>query len=422
MTPEQDNELQIIGGLLHYPAEIARVDVNADDFTLDLASQAFAAMRAIVAAGGSVDVFGVAERLGGGLMIGELAAVWKECLIRPENLPERCARLKVQARGRQTANLLRLAMTALEGGKDPDAVRGRLIAKLAGLETASRAYTHTAKETMAQVVDYLQTAHEARQAGGLVGVPSGIRGLDTILGGFHKSDLIVFGGRPAMGKTALMASLAHHAATQGRRIGIASAEMPAVQIGLRAVSGIGDIESSKLRACDLTEDEYARLTAAAARFADLPIVIYDKPACTPSDIALQARAWQLSGGLDVLFIDHLTRLSPDDRDDSRTREVGRMVQAMKTLAKALNIPVVLLAQLNRDVERRADKRPVMADLRDSGEIEQEADVVAFLYRDSVYNEQADPESAEILIEKNRHGPCAQVLCRFIPETMTWTNA
>jgi replicative DNA helicase len=198
--------------------------------------------------------------------------------------------------------------------------------------------------------------------------------------------------------------------------------MPAVQLGLRMASALGDIHSTKLRACDLDDNEFARLHDAASRYARLPILIYDKPACTPADVALQARAWQLSGGLDLLFVDYLTRLSPDDRDDSRTREVGRMVQSLKTLAKALDIPVVCFAQLSRVCEQRADKRPVMSDLRDSGEIEQEADVVAFLYRDSVYNEQADPESAEILIEKNRHGPCAQILARFIPETMTWTNA
>jgi len=422
MTPEQDNELQIIGGLLRHPGEIARVDVNADDFTLDLAMRAFAAMRAIVAAGGSVDVFGVAERLGGGLMVGELAAVWKECLIRPENLAERCARLKARSRGRQTTRLLNLAIATLEEGKDPDAVRARLIAALAGLDTGGSNHTHTARETMSLVTDYLQAAFDARQGGGLVGVPSGIRGLDSLMGGFHKSDLIVIGARPGMGKTALMGSIAHHAATQGRRIGIASAEMPAVQLGLRMASALGDIHSTKLRACDLDDNEFARLHDAASRYARLPILIYDKPACTPADVALQARAWQLSGGLDLLFVDYLTRLSPDDRDDSRTREVGRMVQSLKTLAKALDIPVVCFAQLSRVCEQRADKRPVMSDLRDSGEIEQEADCVAFLYRDSVYNEQADPESAEILIEKNRHGPCAQVLCRFIPETMTWTNA
>lgn len=421
MNADIDNELQIIGGLLKHPDLLARIEIEAGDFTHPLCGSAFAAMRAIIASGGVVDVFGVAERIGGGAVLGEIAAVWRDCLIRPENLIERCNRLKSQSRARQTVELLNLAITTLEAGKNPDAVRARLIAKLASLESAGKTYTHNAKQTMAEVVDYLQNAYDAKQEGGLVGVASGITGLDKLLGGFHKSDLIVIGARPAMGKSALMASLAQHAARAGKRVGIASAEMPAVQIGLRMVSMLGQIHSTQLRSCDLSEAEFTRLHQAAAGYSDLPIEIFDKPACSPADIALQARAWQLSGGLDLLFVDYLTRLTPDDENDSRTREVGRMVQAMKTLANSLNIPVVCMAQLSRVCEQRADKRPVMSDLRDSGEIEQEADAVAFLYRDVVYNDSADPEAAEILIEKNRHGPCGKVICRFIPEQMLWTN-
>ncbi len=319
-------------------------------------------------------------------------------------------------------DLLQLATRTLEEGKNPDAVRARLITKLASLESAGKSHAHTAKQTMAEVVDYLQMAFDARQAGGLVGVTSGLTGLDKIMGGFHKSDLIVVGARPAMGKTAFMASLARAAALAGRRVGIASAEMPAVQIGLRMVSMFGGIASTKLRSCDLDEQEFARLNETASRYSQLPIEIYDKPACTPGDIAIQSRAWQLSGGLDLLMVDYLTRLNPDDSQDSRVREVGQMIQALKTLAKSLDIPVICLAQLSRQCEQRADKRPVMADLRDSGEIEQEADAVMFLYRDSVYNDSANPEEAEILVEKNRHGPCGKVMARFVAEQMLWTNA
>lgn len=417
-----DNEYQVIGGLLKHPDMIARVDISAHDFTVSLCAMAFAAMRAIVAEGKSVDVFGVSERCGGDAELGNLAALWKDCLIRPENLQDRCEKLKAQSRGRQMADLLKLATQTLEEGKNPDAVRSRLITKLASLESAGKTYVHTAKQTMAEVVDYLQAAFDARETGGLVGVTSGLNGLDRLLGGFHKSDLIVVGARPAMGKTAFMASLAKAAALNGRRVGIASAEMPAVQIGLRMVSMFGEIASTKLRSCDLDEQEFTRLNETAQRYSELPIEIFDKPACTPGDIAIQARAWQLSGGLDLLMVDYLTRLNPDESQDSRVREVGQMVQSLKTLAKSLNIPVICLAQLSRQCEQRADKRPVMADLRDSGEIEQEADSVMFLYRDIVYNDQANPEEAEILVEKNRHGPCGKVIARFVQEQMLWTNA
>ncbi len=416
-----ENEYQVIGGLLRHPDMIARVEIAVDDFTVPLCGQAFASMRAIIAEGKSVDVFGVSERIGGHANLGDITEIWKECLIRPESLVDRCETLKSASRARQMAELLRLAQQTLETGKNPDTVRARLITRLASLESSGKTYVHTAKQTMAEVVDYLQMAFDAKQTGGLVGVSSGLTGLDRLLGGFHKSDLIVVGARPAMGKTAFMVSLAKAAALNGKRVGIASAEMPAVQIGLRMVSMFGNIASTKLRACDLDEQDFARLNDTAMRYSELPIEVFDKPACTPGDIAMQARAWQLSGGLDLLMVDYLTRLSPDDSMDSRVREVGQMIQSLKTLAKTLNVPVICLAQLSRQCEQRSDKRPLMADLRDSGEIEQEADAVMFLYRDSVYNDDANPEEAEILVEKNRHGPCGKVMARFIPEQMLWTN-
>lgn len=414
-------EQQVIGTLLRNPEWVAKVSISPNDFEDPICSAAFAAMRAMVAEGHTVDVYGVATRLGDGSALGDIASIWKECLSHPDNLESWCSKLRAASRGRQMASLLDLASKTIREGKDPDAVRSRLITRLASLEDEGRSYVHNGSEVMRQVVDSLQAAFDARESGGLVGVPSGITGLDKVLGGFHKSDLIIVGARPAMGKTAFMASIARNAALAGKRVGIASAEMPAVQIGLRMVSMIGDIHSTKLRSCDLDEHEYSRLTHAATQYRELPIEIYDKPACTPGDIALQARAWQLSGGIDLLIVDYLTRLRPDEEDSSRNREVGKMVASLKTLAKTLDIPVICLAQLSRSVEQRQDKRPIMADLRDSGEIEQEADSIMFLYRDSVYNSEADPQRGEILIEKNRHGPCSSITARFIPEQMLWTN-
>ena len=163
------------------------------------------------------------------------------------------------------------------------------------------------------------------------------------------------------------------------------------------------------------------LTYGTTKVSTLPIRIFDKPRMTVGDIAIQAKAWELSGGIDILFVDYLTRLVPDQAEKNRTREVGRMVSDLKTLARTMNIPVVCLAQLSRGVEERADKRPMPSDLRDSGEIEQEADVIMFLYRDAVYNDQADPRSGEILIEANRHGPTGVINCTFDGEFMRWSQ-
>lgn len=414
-------EYQIIGTLLRNPECVAQARIEASDFTNPLCGAAFSAMRVMIAEGQQIEVFTVADRMGGGAVLGDVAAIWKDCLSRPENLEEKCAKVRAAARSREMVELLRLAATALEQGKDPDAVRSRLITRLASIDDGGKKYAHNSRETMAMVTEYLQEVFDAKAEGGLVGVPSGIDGLDHLIGGFHKSDLVIVGARPAMGKTAFMASVARNAALTGKRVGIVSAEMSAVQVGLRMASIFGSIPSTKLRSCDLDDSEFARLHAAAATYVELPISIYDKPSCTPGDIAIQARAWQLSGGLDMLIVDYLTRLTPDESDDSRNREVGKLVAAMKTLARTMSIPVICLAQLSRKCEERADKRPIMADLRDSGEIEQEADSVMFLYRHSVYDEGADPQEAEILVEKNRHGPCKNVKCRFIEEQMLWTN-
>lgn len=414
-------EFQIIGTLLKHPECLPQANISAKDFTNPLCGAAYSAMRALVADGQQVEVFTVADRLGGGTMLGEISAIWKECLSRPENLEEKCTNLRKAALSREMAALCSLAADTLKSGKDPETVRSRLITKLAGMDDCGKHYAHTSKDTMRLVTDYLQEVFDAKEHGGLVGVPSGIDGLDHLMGGFHKSDLVVVGARPAIGKTAFMASIARHAALKGKRVGIISAEMPAVQIGLRMTSMFGAIPSTKLRSCDLDDSEFARLTAATTQYVELPISIYDKPSASPGDIAIQARAWEMSGGIDILIVDYLTRLTPDEGDNSRNREVGKLVQSLKTLARTLNIPVVCLSQLSRKCEERADKRPIMADLRDSGEIEQEADSVLFLYRHSVYDDSADPEEAEILVEKNRHGPCKNVKCRFVEDQMMWTN-
>lgn len=413
-------EQQVIGTLLRNPDYIVKVNISANDFSDPFCVSVLTAMRNIAADGKTVDAFIVNDRMGGEVL-GDVMTLWQECISHPSNLDGWCEKLRVISLGKSMGSLLETASKSLKDGKNPNAIRARLLTLLSTLDEGQKSYSHSSKQVMQQVTDYLQSAFDAREHGGLVGVTSGLSGLDSILGGFHHSDLIVVGARPGMGKTAFMASVARSAALNGKRVGIASTEMPAVQIGLRMVSMIGDISGTKLRSCDLDEQEFTRLTTAATQYSELPIEVYDKPACTPGDIALQARAWQLSGGLDLLIVDYLTRLVPDEADGNRTREVGKMIASLKTLAKTLNIPVICLAQLSRTVEQRTDKRPIMSDLRDSGEIEQEADSIMFLYRDAVYNPDADEQKAEILVEKNRHGPCGAVIARFIPEQMLWTN-
>lgn len=413
-------ESTVIGLLLRHPGAIARANLRHEHFGDDFCALAYMALRQCVADGVTPDVVTVAQRMPDD-PIATLSEFWRESIGSPDNLPHLCDQIRRSCRARNVAALLAKAQEALVQAKDADAIRSRLITRLAELDDDDRLYTHTGKGWMGGVLEYLQTAFDARNDGGMVGVPTGLSGLDNVLGGFHRSDLIVVGARPKMGKTAWMMSTAYAAAKAGRRVGIISAEMPAYQLGLRLVSMMSDIDAYKLRACDLDEMEFSRLTSATTLAANLPIHLYDRPACSPGDIAIQARAWQISGGLDLLFVDYLTRLQPDVAAESRTREVGKMVASLKTVARSLDIPVVCLAQLSRRLEERKDKRPILSDLRDSGEIEQEADVVMFLYRDSVYNEDSDQSAAEILVEANRHGPPGVVRCQFLPERMQWVN-
>lgn len=414
-------EPTVIGLLLRKPTEIVRVNLRHEHFSEPFCALAFMAMRQCVTEGLTPDVVTVALHMPDN-PVADLAALWQETAVgTADNLPHLCGLIRQQARSRNIAALLSKAQEALVAGKNADAIRSRLITRLADLDDDERLYTHTGKAWMGEVVDYLTAASEASQNGGLMGVPSGIAGLDNIMGGFHRSDLIVVGARPKIGKTAWMMSAACRAAASGKRVGIISAEMPAYQLGLRLVAMMADINNAKLRACNLDDPEYTRLHAATLRASEMPLMIYDRPACSPADIAIQARAWTLSGGLDLLFVDYLTRLNPDERTDNRTREVGHMIASLKTVARSLDIPVVCLAQLSRKLEDRKDKRPMLSDLRDSGEIEQEADVVMFLYRDSVYNQDANPYDAEILVEANRHGPPGMIRCGFKAEQMQWVN-
>jgi replicative DNA helicase len=229
----------------------------------------------------------------------------------------------------------------------------------------------------------------------------------------------VVGARPGVGKTALGLSVALNAARKGYRVGFVSTEMSPSQLGQRLISLDSGIPAIAMRDASLSEMQYAALSATAMRIADLPIRIYDRPACKLSDINLQARAWRLTGGLDMLVVDYLQRLVPDEKSDSRTREVGKFASGLKTLARTLNLPVMALSQLNRGLANRADKRPNMADLRDSGEIEQEADSVWMLHRPAVYDDKADEYDAEIIIGKNRHGPCEIIRAGWEGGCMRW---
>lgn len=414
-------EQAIIGILVKNPDTITKANLKTEHFVDPFCSRAFGAMRHLVTKGVSPDPFGVAEAMGGDLGENlETLIGWVRETASAANLHHFATKLRDAHKSRVVKQILTDALVSTEGA---DAIRASLITQLASIEDDGRSYETGGSEWMAQVVEKVEEVWEASQDGsGVVGITSGIADMDGYLGGFHKSDLIVMGARPKMGKTAWLMNCAKSAAQAGHRVGIASAEMPAWQLGERIVSDVANLDASVFRSGKLDERGFSSLTYGCQKVAGLPIRIFDKPRMTVGDIAIQAKAWELSGGVDIIFVDYLTRLVPDQSDRNRTREVGKMVSDLKTLARTMNIPIVCLAQLSRAVEERADKRPMPSDLRDSGEIEQEADVICFLYRDSVYNDNADARSGEILIEANRHGPTGVIRCTFDGEFMRWASA
>ena len=251
---------------------------------------------------------------------------------------------------------------------------------------------------------------------GITGVATGYKKLDDMTSGFQRGDFIVLAGRPSMGKTALALSMASFAAEQQVPIGIFSLEMSAEQLTLRLLSGESGIAHHHIRNATITSDEWVELTNVAARLADWKIFIDDTPMLTVMDLRAKARKLKAEHDVQFLVIDYLQLLHSSRKHESRHQEVSEISRSIKALAKELNIPILAGAQLSRAVDSRMDKRPMLSDLRESGAIEQDADLIMFLYRDVVYNpETENPSLTELIIGKQRNGPTGTVYMHFARE-------
>ncbi len=301
-------------------------------------------------------------------------------------------------------------------------------------------------QALREAVDVAHAAY--RRDGHLAGISTGLRALDDKLGGLHKSDLLILAGRPSMGKTALATNIAFNIARNHRTeiddhgnrktvaggvVGFFSLEMSSEQLAARILSEAARVPSDRIRKGTMDEEEFRRLIRAAQELEKSPLYIDDTPALTIGQIAARARRLKRTHGLDVLFIDYLQLARPSSSrpSDGRVQEVSEITQGLKAIAKELDIPVVALSQLSRQVESREDKRPQLSDLRESGSIEQDADVVMFVFREEYYREREKPSEsdhdaflkwqqimeqvhgkAEIIIGKQRHGPIGTVELAF----------
>ena len=259
--------------------------------------------------------------------------------------------------------------------------------------------------------------------GALTGIPTGFTDLDKKTAGLQQSDLVIVAGRPSMGKTAFAVNMVEHAVMSSHSVLVFSMEMPSEQIIMRMLSSLGRIDQTRLRTGELKDDDWTRFTGAVSQLRDKRLYVDDTPALTPGDMRSRARrVAREAGGLDCIVVDYLQLMRTAEKSESRTGEISEISRSLKALAKELRCPVIALSQLNRALEQRPDKRPLMSDLRESGAIEQDADVILFIYRDEVYNEDTEDKGvAEIIIGKQRNGPIGKVRLSFIGNLTKFEN-
>lgn len=266
-------------------------------------------------------------------------------------------------------------------------------------------------------IDYLQ-----QHRGDVVGVPTDYKDLDQLTGGLQRSDLLILAARPSMGKTAFALGVAYGAAVQhGRSVGIFSLEMSADQLVQRLLATETGVDSHRLRLGMIDDTEWDRISRAFGRLSEASIFIDDSANASIMDVRSKARRLQAEKGLDLLIIDYLQLMS-GRRSENRVQEISEISRGLKGLARELNIPVVALSQLSRAVETRADHRPMLSDLRESGSIEQDADIVMFIYRDEKYDENSDKKGiAELIVAKHRNGPVGSINLRFFEQTARFAD-
>ncbi|MBS1235787.1 MAG: replicative helicase [Proteobacteria bacterium] len=277
------------------------------------------------------------------------------------------------------------------------------------------------KTLLTKAVDRIDTLFRSESA--ITGVSTGFKDLDDMTSGLQAGDLVIVAGRPSMGKTSLAMNIAESAAVGSKLpVAIFSMEMPGEQLAMRMMASLGRINAHKVRTGKLEDDDWPRLTHAIGMLAEAPMFIDDTPALTPLELRTRARRLKREHGLGMIVVDYLQLMQAPESSENRATEISGITRSLKGLAKELGVPVIALSQLNRSLEQRPNKRPVMSDLRESGAIEQDADVILFIYRDEVYNEDSqDKGTAEIIIGKQRNGPTGKVKLTFLGEYTRFEN-
>ncbi|NOQ70008.1 MAG: replicative DNA helicase [Gammaproteobacteria bacterium] len=277
------------------------------------------------------------------------------------------------------------------------------------------------KTLLSKTVDKID--HLFNSDGAITGVSTGFDKFDEMTTGLQEADLVIVAGRPSMGKTTFAMNIAENAAIGDKLpVAVFSMEMPGDSLAMRMISSLGRVDQHHIRTGNLTDEDWARITSAIHILSEAKIFIDDTPALSPHEIRARARRLKRQHGLGLIVIDYIQLMQIHGGSENRATEISEISRSLKAMAKELKVPVIALSQLNRSLEQRPDKRPIMSDLRESGAIEQDADLIVFIYRDEVYNEDSPQKGiAEIIIAKQRNGPIGKSLLTFLGKYTKFEN-
>jgi replicative DNA helicase len=426
-------ELSVLGGLLIDPSSWDKVadEVNSQDFFKRENKIIFSCIEKIQSDGGTVDAITVSELLASRDELSSIGGI--EYITEIINSTPSSANIKAYAEIIRNKAVLRKLLTISAEiatsvrnpeGASTEELLDEAEKKVYEIYDNSRGIKlgfKQVKDLIPNVIDRLDML--AKSGKDITGVPTGFAKLDEFTSGLQRGDLIVIAGRPSMGKTSFAMNIAENASIGHKvPVGVFSMEMSSEQLSMRMLSSIGRINQSKLRNGKLSGEDWSRVNSAGTMLSDAPIWVDDVGSLTPIELRARARRLKREHNLGLIIVDYLQLMSVSGTKENRATEISEISRSLKSLAKELDIPIIALSQLNRGIESRQDKRPVMSDLRESGAIEQDSDLILFIYREEVY----DPETpkrgiADIIIGKQRSGPTGDFLLTFLGEYTKFEN-
>ncbi len=427
-------EQSLLGGLLLDNRKWDEVidEVGVRDFYSQNHRLIFEAVKGLQSVGDPADVITISEWLEAGNLLetaGGLAYIGSLA----NNTPS-TANILTYAKIVRERSILRSLIAAANdisdsaynpNGRTPREVLDRaeqLVFDISERDGRSRKGFTPIQDLLAKSIDRIEELFESDES--ITGIPTGFSDLDSMTSGLQRGDLVIVAGRPSMGKTSFAMNIAEYVAVEKQLpVAIFSMEMPGEQLAMRMLSSLGRINSNKIRTGKLGDEDWPRLNSAVGFLDKAPMFVDDSAGLNPMDIRSRARRMVAENDqLGLIVIDYLQLMHCSDSNENRATEISGITRSLKILAKELNVPVIALSQLNRSLEQRSNKRPVMSDLRESGAIEQDADVIFFIYRDEVYNGDTDQQGvAEVIIGKQRNGPIGTTRLTFRGEFTRFEN-